>query len=104
MRYSAADRAAIARGEFFTAAELAARPGLGRSIRDAAATAGGAPRRDPNDAPVSQAARDMAASGGVCACCYEPGDGRSALGEEDAMHDECREAWREEVAARRAGR
>lgn len=93
-RYTAEERRQIARGEFFTDAELAARPGLGASIR-AAAIPGG--RRDPNSAPSSGAAVEMAASEGVCAWCYEPSDERSQLapfnigGVPTAMHPECRE-------------
>lgn len=93
-RYSAEERAAIARGEFFTTAELAARPGLGHSVR--AATPAVAVRRDPNSRPVSAEAKAMVE---VCAYCYEPGDERSNLVEtarHDLMHPECDRAWEAE--------
>ena len=97
--YSADERAAIARGEFFTRAELAARPGLGRSITT---TAPAAPAGDPNNRPPSAQARAAAASHGVCSWCYEPGDETSALTEVDHhgyteyMHPECDTAWHDE--------
>lgn len=93
-RYTAEERRQIARGEFFTDAELAARPRLGASIRaDAAAAAGS--HRDPNSAPPSRAAVEMAASEGVCAYCHETSDERSHLtpfqvgGVPTLMHPEC---------------
>lgn len=98
-RFSAEEKAAIARGEFFTSAELAARPWLGSTVKVTPA----AVRSDPNSRPPSREACAMAASGGVCAYCYEPGDDRSALVEtvrHDFMHPECDEAWQAERAAR----
>lgn len=96
-RYSAEERAAIARGEFFTAAELRAHPGLGRGVK--IDTLPGQLARDPNTLPVSAEARAVVAAGGVCAYCWEPGDERSALNG-NAMHPECQEAWDAERAAR----
>lgn len=96
MRYTAQERQAIAAGEFFTADELAAKPWLGRTIT--ATTGPAAQRRDPNTAPVSAEAKAMAASEGVCAWCYEPGDARSALqefpvsGGMTKYHPECYDA------------
>jgi hypothetical protein len=98
--WSAEERAAIARGEFFTPAELAAKPWLGRDIVKAAAQ--GTERRDPNLAPVSREVQELAESQGVCAYRWEPGDDRSELievnhhGYTEYMHPECDEAWHEE--------
>lgn len=68
------DRIMIARGEFYTEAELRAVPS-----RRFAAQAAPVRAADPNDRPVSAAARALADSVGVCAWCYEPGDARSRL-------------------------
>lgn len=100
MRYSAEERRQIAAGEFFTAAELRAKPGLGRTIQ---APATEPARTDPNSRPVSKEAREMAP---VCAYCFEPGDERSQLIEtarHDQMHPECDEAFTAEAEARKAG-
>jgi hypothetical protein len=93
-RYSATERAQIAAGTFFTAGELAARPGLGGTVRQSQQAPAGQPG-DPNSRPVSAAARALAESPGVCAYCYEPGDERSALADlgHGPMHAECDEAW-----------
>lgn len=99
--YSASERLEISQGGFFTEAELKAKPWLRDLfvLPNPAAT-------DPNSRPASKEARDMYASGGVCAYCLEPGDDRSALiktARNDHMHPECDEAWTAELAARKAG-
>jgi hypothetical protein len=81
------DAEMIARGEFFTEAELAAKPHLRRLARSPEST-----RTDPNNRPPSMEARKLAATPGVCAYCWEPADERSALNA-SAMHGECQEAW-----------
>jgi hypothetical protein len=81
------DRAQIAAGQFWTAAELRAVPSRRRAAQPAATAAA-----DPNTAPASAQARAAAASPGVCAWCYEPGDARSALELQpagDYRHPEC---------------
>ena len=92
------DAAQIARGEFFSEAELREKPHLRRlsHLPDPA-------RTDPNSRPVSAEVRKLAEGPGMCAYCYEQGDGRSALGA-DGMHPECSEAWAAELAARKAQR
>lgn len=85
------DRAQIARGEFYTSAELRARPWLARQAQAPAST-----RSDPNNRPVSREVAAQAGSNGVCAWCHEPGDEVSELIEtaaHDFMHPECDEAW-----------
>jgi hypothetical protein len=91
------DAAQIARGEFFTAGELAAKPWLARQRQ-----APTGHRADPNTRPVTAEARALAATPGVCAYCLEPGDARSALQNygPDPMHPECHEAWENERAGR----
>ena len=87
------DREMVARGLFFTEAELAAVPSR-RRLAQAPAPA----RRDPNlAAPSAQAVRD-AEGPGVCAWCMEPGDVRSALvlqADHYFRHPECQEAHEE---------
>jgi hypothetical protein len=100
-RFSAAERMAIARGEFFTESELRARPWLGRSVIQGAAMPGR--RVDPNTRPVSAEARKLAETHGVCAWCWEPGDDRSALVLQDDhryRHPECQEENDRERASR----
>jgi hypothetical protein len=77
----------MARGVFFTEAELRAVPSRRRLARPPAPA-----RRDPNDAPPSAEAKAVAASPGVCAWCGEPPDERSQLNA-GAMHPECQAAW-----------
>lgn len=98
--YSPAERAAIARGEFFTAAELAARPWLGKTvIASELAKQPGQPA-DPNTRPMTRAERAAVdAMVQVCGYCHEPGDDKSAIGD-DGMHPECATAWKQERAAR----
>ena len=90
-RYSARERVAISRGQFFTPAELAARPWLGRTVTTDPVQA----YRDPNKRPVSAQAVKDAESPGVCSWCQEPGDDRSALvevnlyGYGEYRHPEC---------------
>lgn len=97
--YSAAERRAILAGEFFTGAELAARPWLGRTVlADAARTAGPGQRRDPNTVPMTRAERAaVEALVPVCGLCHEPGDDRSALTDR-GVHPECEAAWQAERA------
>lgn len=97
--FNAAERAAIARGEFFTNAELAAKPHL-RRLGVQFAQPGTGARSDPNERPMSAAQRrELDAMVAVCGYCHEPGDDRSALGN-DGMHPECSEAWADEIANR----
>lgn len=89
--YDKNERRAILAGTFFTDAELAARPWLGRTVRDSAPAVPGAPR-DPNTRPMTRAERAAVdALVPVCGWCWEPADDRSALGA-DGYHDECRAA------------
>ena len=93
MRYSAEERRAIARGEFFTEAELAARPGLGKSVLRSLPS--GQTRVDPNTRSVSAEVRKAAESNGVCSFCWEPGDDRSEIvlqADHSFRHPECQEA------------
>lgn len=92
------DRAQVARGDFYTDAELRAKPWLARQQQ-----AGSPVRSDPNNRPASAEARALAAQPGVCGYCLEPGDERSALAEETGRHPECDEAWQAERAERGAG-
>lgn len=86
------DRAQQARGEFYTAAELKAKPWLARQAQVPEAA-----RRDPNSRPASAEARAMAEDDGLCDYCREPGDKRSQLqpyGPHGTMrHPECNSAW-----------
>jgi hypothetical protein len=101
--FSTEERRAIANGEFFTAAELAAKPHLRRYAGRYATRAPGQPA-DPNDRPMTAKERAaVEAMVQVCAYCREPGDDRSAL-DDDSYHPECAEAWAQEVAARKAAR
>lgn len=100
MRYTSEERRQIAAGQFFTPAELAAKPWLGRTIT---ATPGLERRVDPNTRPVSAEVRKLDESDGVCAYCYEPGDERSALvqqGDHFFRHPECQDAMEAERSAR----
>ena len=89
------DAAQIARGEFYTEAELRAVPSRRR-----AGLVAGPDRGDPNNRPMSAARRrELDALVAVCGYCGEPGDERSRLGD-DGMHPECAEAQAAERAAR----
>jgi hypothetical protein len=91
--YDASERAAILAGDFFTPAELRARPWLGRTVLADAARNLPGHAADPNTRPMT--ARDRAAVEAmtqVCAYCSEPADVRSAIGD-DGMHPECSAAW-----------
>lgn len=97
--YTAEDRAAIARGEFYTDAELRAKPWLARNQARYATTPPGQPA-DPNNRPMTAARRaELDAMVPVCFYCGEPGDTRSALGD-DGYHPECAEAWNLERSTR----
>lgn len=98
--FTPAERAAIARGDFFTTAELAAKPHL-RSLAAKYAPAATGQRSDPNDRPMTAAQRrEIEALIPVCFYCREPGDDRSAL-DDDGYHPECADAWAAEVASRK---
>jgi len=100
MRQDMSDRAQIARGDFYTEAELRAVPSRRHAGR---IVAPGADRSDPNSRPMTAARRrELEALVAVCGHCWEPGDERSQLGD-DGMHPECAEAWAVERAARGAG-
>lgn len=88
------DRTQIARGEFYTQAELRAKPWLARQQQ---APASGP--RDPNTRPASAEARALAEQPGVCGYCLEAADERSALDEGTGRHPECDEAWQAEREA-----
>lgn len=101
--YSLDERRMIAAGDFFTEAELRAKPWLRRTADKFAAefakSAGITP--DPNNRPMSAKRRtEIEAMVQVCAHCGEPGDERSAL-DGNSYHPECAEAWAAEVAARK---